>query len=251
MRKTDLRRQLDSALSFPGSGVPFEDFQPATALDEFFIKQKIIYELEPNQFFRAQIAELLLKELLFRQSPSRFRDENSINTGQGDIEFLTSDGNWEAVSIKCKGRDNRGTLNPKAPTGKNTLSALNWQQTATTYEAECPMLLIWDAHPASEGQLRRLERGTGASYNHGRGLCIVGRTEFNRGLRRFGTVGATQNKTPTAFRLEVVQNALKNENNWVRPRTGNFSSTRMREVIIPQRIWGEYGWNITFNRLSQ
>ena len=247
---SDLKRQLDWALANPGSGENFLDFKPKTALDELFIRLRIIYEIEPNQFFRAQLAESLLKRILFRQNSNRFRDDSSNHTGQGDIEFLTEKGVWRPISIKCKGRDGRGKPNPSAPTRKSTISALNWQKTATTYQADCPMILIWDAHPATHRQRKRLENGTGASFDFGRGLCVVGQQEFNKGLSKFGTEGGSHRKTPTAFKLEVLEETMRKSSRWIRPRTGHNDATR-RDVEMPSRKWSQYSWEINFIRRDE
>jgi len=224
--------------------VNFLDFEPETALDELFIRQRIIYEIEPNQFFRAQLAELELKRILFRENNDRFRDDSSNETGQGDIIFLTEEDVWQPISIKCKGRDGRGSDNPKAPTGKTTLSALNWQQTATTYQASCPMILIWDAHPANQNQRKRLVNGTGTSFDFSRGLCVIGQREFNRGLREFGTIGEDHGKSPSAFRLEVLEEPLRKPSRWIKPKTRQNPTSSTRDVTMPIREWTRYSWQI-------
>ena len=227
MKISDLREKLNLALVRSGSGKEFSDFSPETGLDELFIRLKIIYQNEYNQFLRAELAEHEIKKILFREANEWFRDDPSNSSGQGDIEFLWKE-KWYPISIKYKGPDNR--KEPRAPTRSTTLSALQWRtkkEKGEKIEATCPMLIIWDANRATSGQT--------TPFNFQKGICIVDHEEFNKSLNKLGLGKGNQ---PYAFQLKIIEDIMcskQSENIWIRPLN--------REVEIPSNYW-EYSWNV-------
>lgn len=187
----------------------------ARAYDQLFTEFNIVYNTYDNQFFRAEIAEILLKQKLFVNKS--FREcEDSL---QGDFEWMKEDGVWIPVSIKYAGRLKGG----KAPVPSDQVSGLGWglnESGMRPEELECMMLVIWDTDKGSSGT---------ATCAFDRGLCLITPESFNSTLAEYPLIEpSSQNRTGSAFRFHNLLPSLNNERNWIR-----FSG-RPPEILNPE-----------------
>ena len=134
--------------------------------------------------------------------------------GQADMEWY--DGIcWNPVSIKYKGPNKNGP-----PAYSSQLSALAWSKNASGSAPtglSCDMLIIWDAD--YDPNLKPPSRGLGKA-NFKRGLLVVTPDQFNPYY--IPVESEKQNKTNSAFKIEVCRTALENEQNWVRNQDGAY-----------------------------
>jgi hypothetical protein len=198
-----LVQKLRDVLADPASPDYVGKDQSETGIDELFGLLVASYNTFPNKFLRAELAEIILVEILARKQQFR---ESKVD-GQSDLEWL--DGmQWRPVSVKYKGPDAKGL----PPYWSRELSALAWSKNESgskPTDLECDMLLIWDANYSDD-----LEDPQGKRANFRKGLVVVSPDQFNADV--IFVDGKKQNKTNSAFRIEAVRRSLERPTRWVR-----------------------------------
>ena len=186
------------------------DYLCRTPLDMLFSRLAASYNTFDNKFLRAELAEKILIECLQNES-NDFRSGSDI--GQADMEWFDGT-SWNPVSIKYKGPNKDGP-----PAYSSQLSALAWSKNASGSAPSgltCDMLVIWDADYSLN--LKPPKQGLGKA-NFKRGLVIITPDQFNP---YYVPVAAEkQNKTNSAFKLQVCRPALEFNPNWVRKIDGS------------------------------
>lgn len=183
-----------------------------TPLDRLFSRLATSYRTFPNKFLRAELAEKLLIATLLDEDSQSFRSESDLS--QADFEWFDGE-KWNPVSVKYKGPNKSGP-----PPFSSQLSALAWSKNASGNAPEgltCDMLIIWDSD--FDEHLKPPKRGLGKA-NYRRGLVVVTPEQFNPYYVPVSS--ELQNKTDSAFKIQVCKPALEREKNWV--RNGNNES---------------------------
>ena len=205
-----LVEKLSLTLGRKKQGLWHSDYPCQTPLDLLFSRLAASYNTFDNKFLRAELAEKILIECLENES-SDFRSGSTM--GQADMEWFDGD-RWNPVSIKYKGPNKNGP-----PAYSSQLSALAWSKNASGSAPSgltCDMLVIWDADYAHG--LKRPSRGLGKA-NFKRGLVIITPEQFNP--QYIPVDSEKQNKTNSAFKIEVCRPALEYSPNWVRKFDGS------------------------------
>ena len=199
-----LVNKLSSTLGRTKVGLNHGDYVCSTPLDMLFSKLAASYNTFDNKFLRAELAEKILIECLQSESKD-FRSGSDMS--QADMEWYDGE-RWNPVSIKYKGPNKNGP-----PAYSSQLSALAWSKNASGSAPSgltCDMLVIWDADYSPN--LKPSSRGLGKA-NFKRGLVIITPEQFNP--RYIPVEAEKQNKTNSAFKIEVCRPALENRSNWV------------------------------------
>ena len=207
--------KLSSILGRDREGLRHGEHHCQTPLDMLFSRLAASYNTFDNKFLRAELAEKILIECLENES----RDFRSGSTmGQADMEWFDGQ-RWNPVSIKYKGPNKNGP-----PSYSSQLSALAWSKNASGSAPSgltCDMLVIWDAD--FNPDLKPSIRGLGKA-NFKRGLVVITPDQFNP---RYRPVDAEkQNKTNSAFKIEVCRPALEYSPNWV----GKLDGTEINRI---------------------
>ena len=205
-----LVEKLSTTLGIKKEGLRHGDHLCGTPMDMLFSRLAASYNTFDNKFLRAELAEKILIECLQRES---IDFKSGSDMGQADMEWF--DGSrWNPVSIKCKGPNKDGP-----PRYSSQLSALSWSKNASGHAPSrltCDMLVIWDADYSHD--LKPPTRGMGRA-NFKRGLVVITPYQFNP---YYEPVAAEkQNKTNSAFKLQVCRPALEFNPNWVRNLDGS------------------------------
>ena len=203
-KPSPLVEKLSLTLGREKQGLQHGDYVCRTPLDMLFSKLAASYNTFDNKFLRAELAEKILIDCLQNES-NDFRPGSDM--GQADMEWYDG-ARWNPVSIKYKGPNKKGP-----PAYSSQLSALAWSKNASGSAPSgltCDMLVIWDADYSPN--LKPSSRGLGKA-NFNRGLVIITPEQFNP--RYIPVEAEKQNKTNSAFKIEVCRPALENRSNWV------------------------------------